>query len=283
MLEPQIFLDHNSTGMAESQVNFNNIVLLETSILIPPMIEQLTIAAILDSIDNTINHIETVIEKMYRIKAGLLHDLLTCGLNDNAELRDPVRHPELFKDTLLGKIPKNWFVGPLGEQFTLQRGYDITTAEQRPGNIPVVSSSGITSYHDTPMVHESGVVTGRKGKLGDTYYIDTPFWPHDTSLWVKNFHGNNKQFAAILLKYLRLERLDAATSVPTLNRNVVHPLIIAIPRLDEQLRIITRLECMSASIKEEESARIKLVSMKQGLMRDLLTGKVPVPEERPII
>ena len=91
------------------------------------------------------------------------------------------------------------FVSTVGDMLTLQRGFDITQKEQTRGLYPVVSSSGITSYHNEYKAKGPGVVIGRKGSLGTAFYIDTDFWPHDTSLWVKNFKGNNEYYIYCLL------------------------------------------------------------------------------------
>ena len=56
-----------------------------------------------------------------------------------------------------------WKRTTIGEQATLQRGIDITKAQQRPGKIPVVSSAGISSCHDTFHAKGPGVILGRKG------------------------------------------------------------------------------------------------------------------------
>jgi type I restriction enzyme S subunit len=183
--------------------------------------------------------------------------------------------------------PVDWTCATLGEHFTLQRGFDITVAEQRPGNIPVVSSSGITSFHDRAAVEGPGVVIGRKGKLGDAFFVAGSFWPHDTTLWVKNFHGNDRRFCATFLKWMRLDRFDAATSVPTLNRNFVHPLSVAIPPLPEQRQITVILDTVDDAIRKTEQIVAKLQQVKQGLLHDLLTrgvndsGELRDPERHP--
>jgi type I restriction enzyme S subunit len=278
--DAQRFLDHRTTGMAESQVNFANEVLLQLSVTIPPMEEQRHMTRILDCLDETIRKTEQVFDKLQIAKQGLQHDLLTRGIDDNGALRDPDCHPEQFKDSILGKIPVGWHVSTLGREFTLQRGFDITVAAQREGTVPVVSSSGITSFHDSAMVDGPGVVTGRKGNLGNTYYIDSAYWPHDTTLWVKDFHGNSPKFAALFLKIFRLERFDAATSVPTLNRNVVHPVSIAIPPLGEQEMIVALVDESDTGTQAVNAFLNKLVSIKAGLMDDLLTGRVRVPLDK---
>jgi restriction endonuclease S subunit len=161
----------------------------------------------------------------------------------------------------------------------LKRGFDITAAEQREGTVPVVSSSGITSYHDSAMVKGPGVVIGRKGKLGDAYYIDRDFWPHDTTLWVTDFKKNDPKFIAYFLRWLRLERLDAATSVPTLNRNFVHPLPVAMPEPAEQRRIAEILDSADDQIGATEVALRKLTSLKSGVIRAAFDG-MPQGRER---
>ena len=98
-------------------------------------------------------------------------------------------------------MASSWIYTTIGEQATLQRGIDITKAEQRPGNVPVISSAGTSSSHDTIAVKGPGVILGRKGVVGSVYYITRDYWPHDTTLWVKNFHGNNPRFVYYFFKF----------------------------------------------------------------------------------
>jgi type I restriction enzyme S subunit len=70
----------------------------------------------------------------------------------------------------------------LSDLVVLQRGFDITKNEQTPGQVPIISSSGISSFHSVAKCHAPGVITGRKGTLGKVYYSVVDFWPHDTTL-----------------------------------------------------------------------------------------------------
>tara|TARA_B100001059_G_scaffold235905_1_gene283631 strand:- start:5397 stop:5768 length:372 start_codon:yes stop_codon:yes gene_type:complete len=99
----------------------------------------------------------------------------------------------------------NFFSTTIGEQITLQRGFDITKKEQQEGNVPVVSSGGISSYHNVSKVEAPGVVLGRKGTLGTVFFVEKDFWPHDTSLWVKDFKGNNPEFVYYFFKGMSAE------------------------------------------------------------------------------
>lgn len=60
----------------------------------PSLPEQRRIADTLDTLGDAIHQTERLIAKLRQMKRGLLHDLLTRGLDDNGELRDPERHPE---------------------------------------------------------------------------------------------------------------------------------------------------------------------------------------------
>jgi hypothetical protein len=96
--------------------------------------------------------------------------------------------------------------------------------------VPIVSSSGISSYHNQWKVKGPGVVIGRKGTLGTVHFIPSNFWPHDTTLWVKDFKGNNPKLLNYFLQSLKLQNFDVGASNPTLNRNHLHKINIVFPR-----------------------------------------------------
>lgn len=136
---------------------------------------------------------------------------------------------------------------PLGDVVTFQRGYDITKKEQTPGPYPVISSGGVASSHAEFRDEGPGVVIGRKGSLGGVYWSEGPYWPHDTTLWVREFKGNDPRYIYYFLQTLDLERFDAGASNPTLNRNHLHLLEVAVlPRklqtaVADVLRMFDRL------------------------------------------
>ena len=79
------------------------------------------IAAVLETVDEAIAKTEAVIAKLKQVRAGLLHDLLTRGLDENGQLRDPVAHPEQFQDSPLGRIPREWEIEPVEDNSALSR------------------------------------------------------------------------------------------------------------------------------------------------------------------
>lgn len=161
-----------------------------------------------------------------------------------------------------------WRSGTLESLVTLQRGFDITKKEQEPGPYQVISSSGAASTHSAYMVQGPGVVIGRKGTLGTVFYSERPFWPHDTTLWVKDFHGNDPHFCYYFLKTMGLEHYDCGASNPTLNRNHIHSLPIEYPRLPVQRRIASILSAYDNLI-ENNARRIKILEeMAQMIFRE---------------
>jgi type I restriction enzyme S subunit len=136
-----------------------------------------------------------------------------------------------------------WIDTTIGEQATLQRGIDITKTEQRLGCVPVISSGGVSSYHDTAGVPGPGVILGRKGVVGSVYYVESDYWPHDTTLWVKDFHGNHPRFVYYFFRWIapRIARMDVGSANPTLNRNHVHPIEIRWPPNAEEQRAIAHI------------------------------------------
>ncbi len=146
----------------------------------------------------------------------------------------------------------------LDDLITLQRGFDITAKQQKEGSVPVISSGGVSSYHNKFKVKGPGVVIGRKGTLGKVYFTSEDYWPHDTSLWVKDFKGNDPKFIYYLLQVLHFEKFDAGAANPTLNRNHVHSLKIKIPKKEYRSKIAAILSAYDALI-ENNNERIKLL------------------------
>jgi type I restriction enzyme S subunit len=147
----------------------------------------------------------------------------------------------------------------LGDVLTFQRGFDITKSTQSDGDVPIVSSSGISSYHNKWKVKGPGVVIGRKGTLGTVHFISSHYWPHDTTLWVKDFKGNDPRFLRYFLQTLKLENFDVGASNPTLNRNHIHKLRIIFPKKVETQRKIAAIPSAYDELLEQNKACMLLL------------------------
>ena len=184
---------------------------------------------------------------------------------------------EGYKETEIGLIPEDWEVKDISALCLLQRGFDITESTRKFGNVPVYSSSGLAYFHNQAKVNPPGVVTGRKGILGKVFYIEEPFWPHDTTLWIKDFKGNDAKYISFFLTYFNLERFDASTSVPTLNRNNLATISIPVPPLPEQKAIAQTLSDVDTLIAALDKLIAKKRNIKTATMQQLLTGKTRLP------
>ena len=171
-----------------------------------------------------------------------------------------------------------WIETTIGDQATLQRGIDITKAEQNPGNIPVVSSGGISSYHDSSAVNGPGVVLGRKGVVGSVYFIESDYWPHDTTLWVKDFHGNDPRYVYYFFKSItpQIAGMDVGSANPTLNRNHVHPIKILWPKIDEQKIIAHILGTLDDKIELNRRMNETLEAMARATFKSWFVDFDPV-------
>ena len=137
----------------------------------------------------------------------------------------------------------------LGDLINLKRGYDLPENQRRPGPYPVISSAGVTGYHDEYMVEGKGVITGRYGTLGEMYYVDGKYWPHNTALYVTTFKDNDPRYIYYLLSALGRIRTSDKSAVPGVNRNELHEIAVpAIVDKKQQKSVAAVLSCLDAKI-----------------------------------
>lgn len=176
------------------------------------------------------------------------------------------------------QLPFGWVQKNLVNIAPLQRGFDLPHSKIEKGDYPVVYSNGVLNYHSNYMVKSPGVVTGRSGTIGKVIFIEENFWPHNTSLWVTNFKSNYPLFIYYLYVFLRLDRFQTGSGVPTLNRNDVHAYEVIIPRgIKEQRAIATALSDTDELISSLDKLITKKRNIKKATMQQLLTGKKRLP------
>ena len=160
----------------------------------------------------------------------------------------------------------SWETIQLGKFLTLKRGYDLPSAVRKEGDIPIVSSSGITGHHNTRKVEGPGVVTGRYGTLGKVFFISEDFWPLNTALYVKDFKGNDPRFAAYFLRnFLKGTNSDKA-AVPGVNRNDLHAREICVTRDTHVQRSIAFILSAYDDLIENNRRRIQLLEQAARLL-----------------
>lgn len=161
-----------------------------------------------------------------------------------------------------------WRELSLGQVCELKRGYDLPNASRRAGTVPIVSSSGPTGLHDEAKVSGPGVVTGRYGTLGEVFYVAEDFWPLNTSLYVRDFKGNDPRFVAALLRSLNLAQFDGAAAVPGLNRNQLHTVPVRVPDLVAQ-QVIASVDAALDNLTQNVRRRVEALNeMAQAIYRE---------------
>ncbi len=154
----------------------------------------------------------------------------------------------------------------LGDLVNLKRGYDLPESQRRPGPYPVISSAGISGYHDEYKADGQGVVTGRYGTLGEMYYVDGKYWPHNTALYVTTFKGNDPKYIYYLLNCLGRISTSDKSAVPGVNRNELHEKAVpAIEDKAQQKKIAAVLSALDAKIACNNRINAELEAMAKTL------------------
>ena len=169
-----------------------------------------------------------------------------------------------------------WRRVTLGEVIELKRGYDLPRRERISGSIPLVSSSGITDYHLEAKVRGPGVVTGRYGTLGKVFFVPEAFWPLNTTLYVRDFKGNEPRFIAYFLSGLDFFAYSDKAAVPGLNRNHLHQALVHVPPHSEQRAIAHILGTLDDKIELNRRMNETLEGMARALFKSWFVDFEPV-------
>ncbi|MEP0798511.1 restriction endonuclease subunit S [Funiculus sociatus] len=270
----------------------------------PPVEEQSKIAEILNTIDEAIAHTSSLIAKLKQMKAGLLHDLLTRGLDENGELRDAIAHPKQFKDSPLGRIPKDWKIYNTGAIATIKYGINDAVDQTLESGVltitlPCVSKTGeltldkellaLSARHkvrDEDILQAGDLLfnwrNGSQEHLGKTAYFEaTGEYTHVGFLLRIRANPElcDSRYLWWRISYMKSEGffLRAKSQVNnTFNSEELANMRVIVPPIPEQQRLVKALEPCEQRIRAEEAYHDKLKLQKQGLMHDLLTGKVRV-------
>ncbi len=254
----------------------------DTPTPLPDTGEQRAIAAFLDRetarIDALVAKKERLIELLQEQRTALITRAVSKGLDPNVPMKDSGVE-------WLGEIPAHWGVKHLRWAIMFQRGHDLPTDAREDGQVPVVSSSGISSTHSRAVAKAPGIVTGRYGTIGHFHLIWQDFWPLNTTLYSIDLRRNDPRFLRHMLEHLSpLFLLNAVKSaVPGVDRNDIHPTITAVPPLREQLEIADFLDAKSAQIAalgaKVREAIDRLKELRTALISAAVTGKIDVRED----
>ncbi len=219
-------------------------------ISLPPLSVQARIVDLLERLDTQIANLEQEREALLT----LLHSCLEIWIRSP---KDRVR----FRD-----------------EVTLQRGFDLPVQDRQSGSVPIIASNGVVGDHSVAKVEGPGVVTGRSGTIGKVIFVEGNFWPLNTTLYVKDFHGNSPAYIRHLLASMNLASHAGGSTVPSLNRNVLDDVQVHVPDPGRQRKIAAQLDSIidSAAAIEYEAGTLRAVRSQS--LNSLLSREIEIPE-----
>jgi type I restriction enzyme S subunit len=234
----------------------------------------------------TKGHIETLEAMAATLFRAWFEEFALPPDAQGSERLDSARHEWRQVDLVqseLGETPAGWPVGRVDQLFVLQRGFDLPSASRRGGPYPVFAAGGYHGSHDEFMVEGPGVVTGRSGVLGNVYFTPKDFWPLNTVLWVKEFRHAGPMYTLHFLRGLDLQRLNAGSAVPTLNRNHVHglPALLPPPHLLSRFEVVAR--ALYDRINHCEAESEALARIRDLLLPKLISGELRIKDAEKMV
>lgn len=145
-------------------------------------------------------------------------------------------------------LPEDWRRSALADVVELQRGFDLPAHSRVPGPYPVLTSGEGGGWHNEGPIEGPGFIVGRATNLGKPKWSSGPFWPHNTTMFAKDFRGNDPRWLFHLFEATDLSGFDSGSVQPMLNRNYIAQVPVAVPPLAEQGAIAEVLEALDAKI-----------------------------------
>jgi len=161
-----------------------------------------------------------------------------------------------------------WRECKLGDIVVLNYGKGLKEEIRVNGDVPVYSSSGLSGWHNEPLVNSKGIIVGRKGTIGKVYKSEKPFFCIDTAYYIlPNDEEYDFDYLYYCLQTLGLEDLNSDSAVPGLNRNAAYNQDILLPPLPEQRAIAAVLSSLDDKIDLLNRQNKTLEAMAETLFR----------------
>ncbi|HBF26086.1 MAG TPA: restriction endonuclease subunit S [Nitrosomonas sp.] len=183
--------------------------------------------------------------------------------------------PDTMQESELGAIPKGWQVKRVGDLIELAYGKALKSTDRQEGAVPVYGSGGITGCHNEALVPHGAIIVGRKGTVGSLYWEDDPFYPIDTTFYVKP-KAVPMTYCFYAMQTLGLNKMNTDAAVPGLNRENVYRLELVKPSTP----VLNAFDGLVAQIRKtmqaNETTGQSLAELRDTLLPKLLSGELSV-------
>ena len=172
----------------------------------------------------------------------------------------------------------------LGAIASLEYGKALPAGTREPGDVAVVGSGGISGTHSLALVHQSGVVVGRKGSAGAVHWVSGPHFPIDTTFYVRGQReAISQSYLYFLLRTLHLDEMNNDSAVPGLNRAEALALPVELAA-DEHLSAFTsRADALIELVDGVAAQSRTLAATRDALLPQLMSGKLRVHDAENLI
>ncbi|MBI4698408.1 MAG: restriction endonuclease subunit S [Nitrospirae bacterium] len=242
----------------------------------PTKAEQTAIANALSDADALIQSLEKLIAKKRNIKQGAMQKCLNCvsyDLYDEDDLKIQKKNQGNQKNHKNHSSDK-WVMKKLGEILKVKHGRSQKDVVVESGEYPIIATGGIIGKARQFLYDKPSVLIGRKGTIDDPQFAESPFWAIDTIFYTELSEAVVPKFIFYRFVLIDWYSHNEASGVPSLNAKTIENIEIHLPPLKEQTRIATILSDMDAEISALETRLTKYKQIKQGMMQELLTGRI---------
>ena len=227
---------------------------------IPPLPEQQRIAEALSDVDGMISSLEKLIAKYKSIKTACLQQMFP----QNGETVPRMRLPG---------FTGVWEQRKLGKLVDVCSGRDYKHLSE--GTIPVYGTGGyMLSVNDALSYDRDAIGIGRKGTIDRPYILKAPFWTVDTLFYAIPREKVDLNFAFDIFQNIDWKKKDESTGVPSLSKTAINNIDVLAPKHGEQQTIGQFFAAIDHLITLHQRKLEKVQKIKQGMMQQLLTGKI---------
>ncbi len=252
-----------TSGRQRAQVD----VLENLTMKLPSIAEQKSIADILTKLDDKIAVNKQINENLEQQAQALFKSWFVDF--------EPFKDGE-FVESELGRIPKGWRVGMLGELIDVKYGKDHKKLTE--GRYPVYGSGGLMRYVEKSLYSGESVLIPRKGTLNNVMYVNEAFWTVDTMFYSIPKVENIMLFVFIYLSNRDLASLNAGSAVPSMTTEILNNMKVVVPSDSIINDFNNKALALYAAIHHNNEESRRLATLRDTLLPKLMSGELKVNE-----